>query len=396
MPHDHWHRDSFTGHGDRDLDADSAVAPPLYQSSSFRAASQEDFNAMSATPRHDRYYTRDGNPTFSRVERLIAGLEGAEAALLTASGMGAISATILTLVSQGDHVIAQKTHYMGTAQLLAQFLPRFGITVTLVDQTHPDSFAAAVRPTTKLIVVETPVNPLLAVTDLKAVAALAQSRGLLSLCDSTIGTPINQRPLEWGIDLVVHSATKYLGGHHDLMAGVVAGASALIERVWHSQVMLGPVPDPFAAWLLLRGIRTLPVRIERQNRTALHVAKFLSDHAGVQAVHYPGLPGHPQHELARRQMPGGFGGLLSFDLRGGAPAAERFLAALRLPSRAVSFGGFESLATWPAGMWAGSVGAEAASAAGIGPGLIRLAIGLEHEADLVADLDRSLRESGAD
>jgi len=259
MRFEHYHRDSFVAHADRELEGDSAVAPPIYQSATFRAASDEEFAAMSDTPRHDRNYTRDGNPTFSRVERLVAGLEGAEAALLTASGMGAISATVLSFVSQGDHVIAQKTHYMGTSQLLATFLPRFGVSVTLVDQSQPSAFADAVRGNTKLIVLETPVNPLLTVTDLAAVAELARARGIITLCDSTIGTPINQRPRQWGIDLVLHSATKYLGGHHDLMAGIVAGPTPLIERIWHSQVVLGPVPDPFSAWLLLRGIRTLPV-----------------------------------------------------------------------------------------------------------------------------------------
>jgi len=202
------HPDSFVGHGDRGPDDDSAVAPPIYQSAPFRASSDEAFAAMSSSARHDRYYTRDGNPTFSRVERLIAGLEGAEAALLTASGMGAISATVLTLVSAGDHVIAQKTHYMGTSQLLGTFLPRFGVSVTLVDQTDSAAFAAAVRPDTRLILLESPANPLLTLTDFAAIADLARRHHILTLCDSTIATPINQRPLASGIDLELRIAGR--------------------------------------------------------------------------------------------------------------------------------------------------------------------------------------------
>jgi cystathionine beta-lyase/cystathionine gamma-synthase len=321
---------------------------------------------------------------------VIAALEGAEAALLTASGMGAISTSVLALLSSGDHVVAQRTHYMGTAQLLASVLPRFGITVTLVDQARPEAFADAITPRTKLILVETPANPMLTITDLASVGRFARARGIATLCDSTIATPVNQRPLELGIDLVVHSATKFLGGHHDLMAGVVAGSSALIDRIWHMAVTLGPVADPFAAWLLLRGLRTLPLRVARQNQTALDVARFLERHPAVLRVHYPGLESHAQHALARQQMPGGFGGLMSVELRTGFDGAQAFLGAMGLVSRAVSFGGFESLATQPGAMWSGSVGASKAAEAGISAGLVRLSIGLEHPSDLIADLDRAL------
>ncbi len=385
------HADTVVAHADRGIDADSDVAPPIHQTAPFRAMSDDEFALMSNTPRHNRNYTRDGNPTFSRVEAVLAALEGAEAALLTASGMGAISTTVLTLVGSGDHVIAQRTHYMGTAQLLATILPRFGVDVTLVDQTSPQAFADAVTVKTKLILVETPANPLLTITDLAAVAELARSRRILTLCDSTIATPVNQLPLSLGIDLVVHSATKFLGGHHDLMAGVVLGSREIIERVWHTAVALGPVPDPFAAWLLLRGLRTLPLRVERQNRTALEVARFLEGHPAVSRVHYPGLASHAQHELARRQMGGGFGGLMSFEVGTGSRGAHAVVGAMRLVSRAVSFGGFESLATLPGAMWSGSVGASKAAEAGITEGLVRLSIGLEHPSDLIADLDNALQ-----
>ena len=385
-----YHPDTLVGHADAGIDGTSDVAPPIHQTAPFSASSDDDFNEMSTTPRHARNYTRDGNPTFNRVESIMAALEGTESALLTSSGMGAISTATLALVGNGDHVIAQKTHYMGTAQLLSQVLPRFGVTVTLVDQTDPAAFERAVTPQTKLILVETPANPLLTLTDLEAVAHLARSRGILTLCDSTIATPINQCPATFGVDLVVHSATKYLGGHHDLMAGVVLGPKALIESIWHCAVALGPVPDPFAAWLLLRGLRTLPLRIGRQNQTALETARFLEKHPSIAGVHYPGLESHRQHELAQRQMPGGYGGLMSFEMRGGVAAAQSFIRNMKIPTRAVSFGGFESLATQPGAMWKGSVGEATATEAGIGDGLIRLSIGLEHPLDLIADLDRAL------
>lgn len=384
------HSETVVAHADHGIDRASDVAPPLHQTAPFCATDNDEFAEMSTTPRHPRNYTRDGNPTAHRVEAVVAALEGAEAALLLASGMGAISTTLLSLVSQGDHVIAQKTHYMGTAQLLSAFLPRFGVAVTLVDQADPKAFEAAIRPETTLILIETPANPLLTLTDLAAVAALARAHGIRTLCDSTIATPVNQNPIRWGIDLVIHSATKYLGGHHDLMAGIVCGTRELIQTIWHGSVALGPVPDPFAAWLLLRGLRTLPLRVARQNQTALKIAEFLADHPAVAAVHYPGLTNHRQHALAQRQMNGGFGGLMSFELKGGLTAAQALLNRMQLPKRAVSFGGFESLATQPGAMWSGSVGEDKATEAGITAGLIRLSIGLEHPEDLIADLGQAL------
>ena len=384
------HIDTLVGYADRGIDETNDVSPPIHQTAPFSSGSDADFLEMANTPRHPRNYTRDGNPTFNRVEAIVAALEGAESALLLASGMGAISTSVLSLVGHGDHVIAQRAHYMGTAQLLSTFLPRFGVSVSLVDQSDPEAFASAIRPDTKLILIESPANPLLTLTDLEAVASLARDRGILTLCDSTIATPINQNPIRHGIDLVVHSATKYLGGHHDLMAGVVCGSRALIQSLWHGSVALGPVPDPFAAWLLLRGLRTLPLRVGRQNQTALGIAQFLATHPAVSAVHYPGLTQHPQHALAQRQMPGGFGGLMSFELQGGFEAAQAFLRKMQLPVRAVSFGGFESLATQPGAMWSGSVGEAKATEAGITAGLIRLSIGLEHPQDLMADIAQAL------
>ena len=310
--------------------------------------------------------------------------------------MGAISTAVIALVNQGDHLVAQTSHYMGTTKLLTELLPRFGVEATLVDQTDAGAFAAALRPNTRLMLLETPVNPLLKLTDLASVAELARSRGIPTLVDSTFASPVNQRPLEHGIDLVVHSATKYLGGHHDLTAGVIAGPEQLLERIWGSHIVTGSVLGAFDAWLLLRGLRTLPARVRQHNRTALTLARFLETHPVVEAVHYPGLESHPQHALASRQMPGGFGGTLSFQIRGGYQETERFMSRLRLIRQAVSLGGFETLAVHAAAMWAGTLSDEQVREAGVEPNLVRLSTGLEDAEDLIGDLEGALGPSSVD
>jgi cystathionine beta-lyase/cystathionine gamma-synthase len=382
--------DTLVTHIDRRPGSPSDIAPALHQTATFRANDDLTFLEMATTPRHEGYYTRYSNPTIAAVESAIAALEGAETSLLTASGMSAMSTAVLGLVRKGDHVVGQRSHYMGTTQLLDEVLPRFGVEVSLVDQADSGAIERALTPKTRLLIVETPANPLLTLTDLMHVVELGRHHHVLTLCDSTIGTPINQQPIRLGVDLVVHSATKFLGGHHDLMAGAIVGTKALVEQIWRSHVVLGAVADPFAGWLLMRGLRTLALRVQRQNQSAMRIAEHLGRHPKVDRVHYPGLSSHPQHALALRQMPGGFGGLLSFELRGGFNAGNSFVNAMRLPARAVSFGGFESLATQPAAMWAGSIGDSAPEAAGIAPGLIRFAVGLEHPDDLLEDIDRTL------
>ena len=385
--------DTWLQHGDQRED-DSAIAPPIHLSATFRAVDAGDFADMASRPRHPRYYTRYGNPTTERVAGLIAGLEGAPAGLMTASGMGAISAAVLAMVSAGDHVVAQTNHYMGTSRLLGEILPRFGVTVSLVDQTDMAAFEQALRPQTRLIFVETPVNPTLALTDLAAVSALARSRGIRTIADNTFACPLNQQPRALGIDLVVHSATKYLGGHHDLTAGAVLGDADLIEKVWDTAIVLGAVLSPHDAWLLLRGMRTLAVRVARINDSALRIAQALTDMPGVEAVFYPGLPSHPQHALARAQMRG-FGGVMAVQVKGGYRATERVMKRLRLFTQAVSLGGVESLAVHAAAMWAGSLDDEGLRAAGIAPNLIRLSVGLESPTDLIADLGAAFQLGGA-
>jgi cystathionine beta-lyase/cystathionine gamma-synthase len=381
---------SIVIHADDGIESTADIAPPIHPTSTFAAASAAEFAEMATDARHPRYYTRYGNPTHERGEAVLAALEGAESAMLTASGMGALSTAILTLVSGGDHIVAQGNHYMGTSKLFAELLPRFGVGTTLVDQTDIEAFAAAIEPATKLIVVESPANPTMQLTDLAAVAALAKPRGITTLADNTFASPLNQRPLALGIDLVMHSGTKYLGGHHDLIAGVVAGRAATIEQIWSSSIVLGASLGPFESWLLLRGLRTLPLRVKQHNATAMSVASFLEGHPKIEAVHYPGLASHPQYELATRQMTG-FGGTLSFRVAGGYAETEAFMAGLRLVRQAVSLGGFESLAVHAAAMWAGTLTDDQVRAAGVMPNLVRFSAGLEAPEDIVGDLENALR-----
>ena len=378
-------------HGDAGLDADSSIAPPIHPSVTYRGTSADEFREMATVPRHSRFYTRYGGPTHARVEAILAKIECGESALLLASGMAAISTTVLAHVKTGDHVVAQRSHYMGTTQLVTRVLAQFGVAATVVEQSDPEAFAAVLTPRTRLIIVESPSNPLLALTDLAKVAAIARARGITTLADNTFATPINTRPLALGIDLVVHSATKFLGGHHDLLAGVVVGPRASLERIWELAIVLGGNLGAFEAWLLLRGLRTLNLRVERQNATALAVARFLEQHAAVAQVHYPGLESHPQHALARAQMRG-FGGVLSVVLRGGMSAALTCMQRLKLFTQAVSLGGIESLAMHAATVWSGTLSEEQTEAAGVDAGLIRLSVGLEDASDLIADLDQALRD----
>ncbi|MBV9960258.1 MAG: aminotransferase class I/II-fold pyridoxal phosphate-dependent enzyme, partial [Acidobacteria bacterium] len=323
------------------------------------------------------------------VAATIAALEGGEAALVASSGMGSIYAAVMSLVEQGDHVIAQHNLYAATTKLFRDLFPRWGIERTLVDQTQTEEFAAALRPNTKLIYLESPSNPLLHLTDLKAIAELARERGITTIIDNTFATPVNQRPLEFGIDVVVHSATKYLGGHHDLMAGAVVADRAFIKRAWEFSLVSGAVLSPFDAWLLQRGLKTLGLRVERQNRNALALAQFLEQHPKVARVNYPGLESHPQHALARRQM-SGFTGMMSVELKGDLAAVASFIKSLRLAECAVSLGGLTTLITPVAAMWSHQHTPEQRRAIGIGDGLVRISVGAEDERDLLADFAQAL------
>jgi cystathionine beta-lyase/cystathionine gamma-synthase len=384
-----WHADTRVLHDDTALATDASVVAPIHYTATFRARDAAEFAEMANRPRHGAYYTRYGNPVHERVAMILAGLEGTETALLTASGMGAISTTVLALVSAGDHVVAQTRHYMSTAKLFDEVLPRFGVQVTIVEQSDVDALAAALRPHTRLVMLETPANPTLALTDLAAVAALARPRGIVTVADNTFASPINQQPHALGIDIVVHSATKLLGGHHDITAGAVCCSDALGEKIWRMHITLGAVLSPMDAWLLLRGLRTLPLRVERINTSALALARWLEVQPQVERVHYPGLESHPQHALATRQMRGG-GPVIAFAVRGGFEATGRFVAALELATHAVSLGGVESLIVHTAAMWSGTMNEAQMKAAGIAPNFVRFSVGLEHPDDLKRDLARAL------
>ncbi|MDT7689198.1 MAG: cystathionine gamma-lyase [Acidobacteriota bacterium] len=366
-----------------------AVTPPIWQTTTFSADSSEHFAEVASAVRPAEFYTRYGNPTHKEVEATIVALEGGEAALLTSSGMGAVFTALMSTLKAGDHVVAQTNHYAGSMTLFEEMPRRFGVEVTLVDQTQAEAFAGAMRPNTRVIYAESPTNPLMQITDLRAVAELARGRGVTTIVDNTFATPVNQRPLEFGFDAVIHSATKYLGGHSDVTAGVIVSSREFTDRAWHFSLLAGSILSPFDGWLLLRGLRTLGLRIERHNSNAMALARFLKAHPKVERVYYPGLESHPQHELARTQM-SGFTGMLSAELRGGFETAERFISSLKLATNAASLGGHETLIVHPAAMWRGYMTAEQLRARGLSDSLVRISIGIEDERDLIADFARAL------
>ncbi len=376
-------------HGDRTDASGSAVTPPIYQTSTFAFSDADAMAAAAQTPTFERFYTRYGNPNHGAVERILAAIEGGEAAMVSASGMGAISSTAIALTGAGTHVVAQRMIYDGARALLTRVLSRFGVEVTYVDQHDTQAFAAAMRANTRLIMLESPSNPLLGITDVTEVCRIAHEGGALVSIDSTIATPVNQRPLELGADVVVHSATKYLGGHSDLIAGVVVSSRELVARIWETHHILGSSLGPFEAWLLLRGLRTLEMRVERHNYNALTVARAMEAHPRVTRVYYPGLELHQGHAIAKRQMRG-FGGLVSIEIDGSFDDARDVIDRLALFASAASLGGVESLVAQPAAMWPSSSTSADARAMGIIPSLLRLSIGIERAEDLVADLNHAL------
>ena len=367
------------------------LATPIYQTSTFEVTDNEE---QVRTTGSDHYYTRYGNPTNTVAEKTIAELEGVDAALTFASGMGSITTTIMALLKSGDHVVAQRDIYGGVTKFLSQWLPRMGIETTFVDTTDYEQHARAIRPSTKLLYLESPTNPCLRVVDFKKVAALAKQHKLLSMIDATFCTPINQQPAEYGIDLVMHSGTKYLGGHSDLICGVVAGRHELMERIWETRTTLGNCMDPHASWVLVRGLKTLAVRVARQNENAQRVAEFLSEHARVRSVHYPFLKSHPQYAVARQQMSGG-GGMVTFEVEGTGEDARRVSEATRLFTLAPSLGGVESLVSIPVLTSHLTVPPDERKRIGITEQMVRLSVGIENADDLIADLERALEAVAA-
>lgn len=358
------------------------ITTPVYHSSMFLTGELGRYD--------DIHYIRSSNmPSHTAVARKLADLEGAEAGLVTASGMAAIVPSLLVALGRGGHLIAQSTLYGGTHSFVTHDLPDFGLSSTFIDATNPAGWESALRKETKAVYVEALTNPRLEVADLPGIARFAKAHGLVSIIDSTFATPVNLRPIELGFDLVIHSATKYLNGHSDLVAGCVVGRSALIEQVRHKLIHLGGNADPNACFLLQRGVKTLALRMAAHNEGALQVARWLERHAKVAKVHYPGLPSHPQHERAKGLFQG-FGGMMSFELEADASQADAFLRRLRLVVHTVSLGGVETLATRPAATSHASLSAEERAKAGIPDGLIRLSVGIEAPADVIADLEQAL------
>jgi len=374
-------------HGAANLEKKNGpVGTPIYQTSTFEVTDNDEQQRVTTT---DRYYTRWGNPTNTVAEQAVAAIEGVEAALTFASGMGAITTTILGLLKAGDHIVAQRDIYGGVTKFFSEWLPRVGIETTFVDTNDFGQHERAIRPNTRMLYLESPTNPSLRVVDLKKAAALAREHRLLSMIDSTFGTPINQHPAEYGIDLVMHSGTKYLSGHADLTCGVVCGRRELMDQLWETRTTLGNCMDPHAAWMLIRGLKTLAVRVARQNENALRVAEFLGQHGKVRRVHYPFLKSHPEHAIARAQMSGG-GGMVTFEVEGTGEDARRVSEAMRLFTLATSLGSVESLVSIPVLTSHAMISAEQRAQMGVNEQMVRLSVGIESADDLIADLERAL------
>ena len=369
-------------HGDPKARADwTAVAPPLYQSSTFT-------NPVGSTA--EVLYSRYGNnPNQVDIGRRLALIEGADAALFLASGMAAAALAHLAVLRPGDHLLASEWIYGGVYRLFREEFGKLGIDVSFVNPTQSRTWKRAMRKTTRAVFLETPTNPLMRVIDLEPIAALCKEEGLALIVDSTFASPVNFRPLEHGADIVIHSATKYLNGHSDVIAGVVAGTDQVVEEVRRLMQVWGQAIDPFAAWLIDRGLRTLVVRVQRQNEIGVAVAEWFAKQDAITKVHYPGLPSHPDHELAKRTL-GGFGGMLGIELKGGVRAAERFLKSLTIAAHAPSLGGVETLVSEPRLTSHASLTAEQRAQAGIPDGFLRFSLGLEDPDDLIADFAQAL------
>ena len=367
------------------------VTLPIYQTSTFEVTDNEEQIRVTTT---DRYYTRWGNPTITLAEQTVAALEGTESALVFASGMGAITTTILALLKAGDHIVAQRDIYGGVTKFFSEWLPKLGIDTTFVDTNDYEQHERAIRRNTKMLYVESPTNPSLRIVDMKKTAALAKQHGLISMIDSTFGSPINQRPAEYGFDLVMHSGTKYLSGHADLTCGVISGRGDLVHQIGETRKTLGNCMDPHAAWLLIRGMKTLAVRVARHNQNALRVAEFLEQHAKVREVHYPFLKSHPQYAIAREQMSGG-SGMVTFEVEGTGEDARRVSEAMRMFTLATSLCGVESLLSIPVLTSHAMISAEQRAQMGVTEQMVRLSVGIEAVEDLIADLDHALQSVNA-
>jgi cystathionine beta-lyase/cystathionine gamma-synthase len=367
--------------GEASHDTETPVVTPLVQSATY---------VQEVGTAEGLRYPRHGNaPNAELVQRRLAALETAEAALVLSSGMAATACALLALLRPGDHLLACRWIYGGTLQLLTEEFTSLGIDVTLADPLETRAWRKRLRKETRAIFLESPVNPTCRVLDLSPISQIAQEEGVALVVDSTFASPVNFRPLEHGADVVIHSATKYLNGHHDMVGGVVLGTASYVEEVRRKMILWGGSPDPFACWLLERGLKTLDVRVRRQNENAMRIAQWGTGRKDVRAVHYPGLPSHPDHDVARAQM-SGFGGMLALELAGGGRAAARFLRKLRLIRHAPSLGGVDSLVSEPRYNSHAHFTADERARLGIPDGFLRLSVGIEDADDLIADLEQAL------
>ncbi|EKG9449321.1 methionine gamma-lyase [Salmonella enterica subsp. enterica serovar Infantis] len=380
--------------GQRPDPSTGALSTPIFQTSTFVFDSAEQGAARFALEDSGYIYTRLGNPTTDALEKKLAVLEQGEAALATASGVSAITTTLLTLCQQGDHIVSANAIYGCTHAFLSHSITKFGIEVSFVDAANPEAIREAMRPETKVVYIETPANPTLSLVDIETAAAIAHQQGALLVVDNTFMSPYCQQPLRLGADIVVHSVTKYINGHGDVIGGVIIGCQEFINQARFVGVkdITGGCMSPFNAWLTLRGVKTLGIRMERHCNNALKIARFLEEHPGISQVIYPGLPSHPQYELGKRQMslPGG---IISFEITGGLEAGRRMINSVELCLLAVSLGDTETLIQHPASMTHSPVAPEERLKAGITDGLLRLSVGLEDPDDIIHDLERASRKA---
>lgn len=367
-----------------------SVSVPIYNASVFAFSDAESASAIHNYEKPGWFYGRLGNPTQDSLEKAMCELERGENALAFASGMAAVTAAILTVVKSGDHIVAPQSHYSTTGSFLEYLKDNFNVETTFIDQTDPENYREAIRENTKVFYLETPSNPALKISDLAEIAKIAQENSITTICDNTFATPFNQLPLTLGIDVVLHSATKYLGGHSDLTAGVIVGKQEFVEKArLKTTKLFGGNIAPQTAWLVLRGIKTLALRMERHNENAHKIAAFLAEHPKVLQTNYPGLASHQNHEIAKKQMRG-FGGMISFDV-GSVETGKQLLNNVKLCTLATSLGGVETIIQHSASMTHAGVPREERLKAGISDGLIRLSVGIENADDLIQDLDQALK-----
>ena len=361
----------------------TGVSSPLVQSVNF---------AQETGTSEGLLYTRYGNtPNADRVQKRLALLEGSEAALVLSSGMGATACAMLALLRSGDHLVSSSWIYGGTLKLFTEDLPGMGIEVTLVNPLEPRAWRRALKKTTRVVFLESPVNPTCRVLELGSLQNLAHAEGIALVVDSTFASPINFRPIEHGVDVVIHSATKYLNGHHDILAGVVCGNEPFIDEVRRKMIVWGQAPDPFACWLLERGLKTLDVRVKRQNENAMQIAEWCSKRPEIAKVHYPGLPSHPDHEIAKTLLDG-FGGMMAIELKGAGPAVIRLVKGLKLFTYAASLGGVDSLVIEPRYSSHAHMSPDERAKIGIPDGFLRMSIGIENAEDLIADIEQAFQQ----